>query len=328
VFVFPGQGCQWPGMGQRLSRSEPAFREALVECDAALQPHVRWSLLHLVETGDPALLDDVAVAQPVLFGVEVALAALWRSWGVRPDAVLGHSVGEAAAAYVAGALNLQEAAHAVVAYSRALKAASGTGGLAVSELSPEQATRIAQAYPGRLFYAGSNGPGTTILSGETAALNEIGAAMERKKLFFGRVLLDAAVHSPLVQDVAAAVEDELRSLHPRPAAIPLYSSVTGERQAGGDFGPAYWVRNLREPIRFGEAIQVLLRGGPALFVEVGPHPVLAPSVEAAIRRYAPDQAEAFLTLVSCRRGMDEQLVMRSALQMLQARSVAVDRLYN
>lgn len=263
------------------------------------------------------MVTDVAIGQPVLFAMEVALAALWQSWGVRPDVVVGHSIGEAAAAYLAGVLDLAEAAHVVVAYSRGLKQATGTGNLALTELSPEQAHRIAQVYAGRLFYAGSNGPGMVLLSGETAAMTEIGAALERRQVFFGRVQLDAAVHSPLVRNLAEKLKEDLHDLQPKRATLPLYSSVTGERQQAGDYGPTYWARNMQAPIRFAEAIQQMLCGGPTFFVEVGPHPVLLPSVERAIRHYAPEAPAAFQTFASSRRGADEQSVMRHTLRRLQ-----------
>ena len=187
VFVFSGQGSQWFGMGRTLLHDEPVFREVIEQCELALRPHTDWSLIAELDAtdADQARLNDVDVVQPALFAVQVALASLWRSWGVEPDAVVGHSMGEVAAAYVAGALNLEDAALVICTRSKLVKRTVGLGAMASVELSIDDAGRAIAGYEDRVSIAVSTSPTSTVLSGDPAALTEILEQLQGREVFAG-----------------------------------------------------------------------------------------------------------------------------------------------
>ena len=292
AFVFPGQGSQWPGMAVELLETAPVFVAAIADCQAALAPHVPWTLTEVLRSGrgshmgpEAGLLERVDVVQPVLWAVMVSLAALWRSFGVEPAAVVGHSQGEIAAACVAGALTVPDAAKIVVLRSRALLAVCGKGGMASVPLpSAEVRTRLA-AYDGRLGIAADNGPASTVVSGDVDALDRLLADCQDDGVNARRIAVDYASHSSHVDQVRDVLLADLADIRPRAAGVPFYSTVTGEQIDTLSLDADYWFRNLREPVRFGPVIQALAGRGFGVFVEAGPHPVvaggIAESVEAA-----------------------------------------------
>jgi epothilone polyketide synthase D len=277
VFVFPGQGSQWAGMGRELLEREPVFKRALERCAEAFAPHVDWSLLDEVRA--EVFSERMDIVQPALFAMEVGLAALWRSWGLVPDAVVGHSMGEVAAAHVAGALSLEDAARIICRRSKLLNGVSGRGAMAVVELGMKEARERLRGLENRLSVAVSNGPRSTVLSGDADALEALLAKLEQEGIFCRRVKVTVASHSPQMDPLRAPLLETLSGLQPRQAAVPLYSTVTGEVSGGADLVPSYWVDNLREPVRFWGTVEKLLEDGHALFVEISPHPILLPAVE-------------------------------------------------
>ncbi|WP_323055340.1 MULTISPECIES: type I polyketide synthase [Streptomyces] len=283
VFVFPGQGAQWAGMAVELLGSSPVFAARMAECAAALAPHVEWSLLDVVrgEPGAPGL-DRVDVVQPVLWAVMVSLAEVWRSFGVVPAGVVGHSQGEIAAAAVAGVLSLEDAARVVALRSRAITALAGHGGMVSVAQSADRVRERITAWDGRISLAAVNGPSSVVVSGDPGALAELLAACERDEIRARRVEVDYASHSAHVE----AIEDELARLldgiEPRPGSVPVYSSLTGAELDGAEMGAAYWYRNLRETVEFERATRTALTAGHTLFIEVSPHPVLALGLQGTI----------------------------------------------
>ncbi|MCP2167839.1 type I polyketide synthase [Goodfellowiella coeruleoviolacea] len=273
VFVFPGQGAQWTGMARELLDASPVFAARMAECAAALSAHVDWSPTEVL--GDEAALSDVAVVQPALWAVLVSLAELWREWGVRPAAVVGHSQGEIAAACVAGALTLADGALIVTARSRAIaRTLAGRGGMVAVAAAEDRTRALISRCSGRVALAAVNGPAATVVSGGTTALAEFTAVCAAGGVRTRRVEVDYASHSGQVDLLREELLAALAGLTPRRGEIPFHSSVTGEPLDTTGLDAAYWVRNLRETVRFETVTRRLVDAGLTTFVEVSPHPVL------------------------------------------------------
>nr|WP_309138558.1 SDR family NAD(P)-dependent oxidoreductase [Nocardia cyriacigeorgica] len=279
VLVFPGQGAQWLGMGRQLLDCSPVFAQKMAECDAALSPLVDWSLFAvLAGTEGAPSLERVDVVQPVLFAVMVSLAELWRSVGVVPDAVVGHSQGEIAAACVAGALSLEDAARVVVLRSAALIAVTEQGGMATVSLPVDQVTTLLAGYD-ELSVAAVNGPQATVVSGVAVQLEGFLEACARDNVPARRISVDYGSHSPQVDVLREPLLKMLAELHPTSSHMAFWSSVTGGVLDGTELDADYWFRNLREPVCFQQAAQALLEDGYNVFVEVSPHPLLTVGIE-------------------------------------------------
>nr|UUL70761.1 Malonyl CoA-acyl carrier protein transacylase [Vitiosangium cumulatum] len=310
VFVLPGQGSQWPGMGRELLRQEPVFREAIEQCDEAIRACAGWSVIEELQADEPrSRMRSIEVVQPTLFAIEVALAALWRSWGVEPDAVVGHSMGEAAAACIAGVLRLKDAARVICDRSQLLRRVAGQGGMAVVELSLAQARELLSRKDGRVSIGASNSPRSTVLSGDAVALEEILRELEREGIFCRRVKVDVASHSPQVDPLKEELLHALSRIAPRDTVVPLYSTVTGEPIEGRLLDASYWMRNLREPVLFGNAIERLGGDGYGVFVELSPHPILLPSIDQTLRHGGHEG----VVLPSLRREEPERAVLLESL---------------
>ncbi|MEV0135911.1 SDR family NAD(P)-dependent oxidoreductase [Dactylosporangium sp. NPDC050688] len=280
VFVFPGQGAQWTGMARDLLDGSAVFRASIDACAAALDPYTGWSL-HDALRGAPGAPDPerVDVVQPVLFAVMVSLAAVWRAAGVVPAAVVGHSQGEIAAAYVAGALNLDDAARVVALRSRALSALAGRGGMLSVQLPADALAARLAPYGDRLAVAVVNSPRSAVVAGDPDALDALLAACHADDVRARRVDVDYASHSAQVDAVRADLAGLLAGITPVPAEVPMMSTVTGEMLTGTELDAGYWFTNLRRPVRFADATARLLAAGHRVFLEMSPHPVLATAVE-------------------------------------------------
>ncbi|SEM07181.1 Acyl transferase domain-containing protein [Stigmatella aurantiaca] len=310
VWVFPGQGSQWAGMGRQLLEREPAFRSALEATARAIQPLTGWDAVELLRAPDlAAQLERVEVVQPLLFAMQVALAAQWRAWGVEPDVVLGHSMGEVAAAHVAGAISLEDAARIICVRSAAVATVQGQGGMALVELGREEAEARLRGYEDRLAVAADNGPRTSVLSGDLKALEEVLVGLERDGVFCRKVKVTYGSHSPQMDALKAPLLAELAGVTPRRAQVTMISSVTGQRVAGEELTAAYWVNNLREPVCFWGAVQALAREGCASFLEVSPHPVLLPAIREGLSSLGVEAAD----LPTLRRDDDESVSMLATL---------------
>jgi acyl transferase domain-containing protein/acyl carrier protein len=316
AFVFPGQGGQWPGMARDLL-AIPAFRDALAACDAALRPEVGWSLLESIERASP--LDCIDVVQPMLFGVEVALAALWRSFGVEPEAVIGHSMGEVAAAHVAGALSLEDAARIIARRSRLLRRTAGRGAMAVLELGLVETEAAIAPVAAEVSVAASNSPRSTVISGAPDAVASVLATLEGRGIFCRPVKVDAASHSPQMDPLRAELLDALAGVRPRAGEVPMYSTVTGVRTDGAACNAAYWASNIREPVRFAQALDELVVDGHDLLVEMSPHPTLAIAAAEILRARGRGQI-----LTSLRRDEPGPAALLSSLGSLWAAGGQVD----
>ncbi|MFF5173697.1 type I polyketide synthase [Micromonospora sp. NPDC000089] len=285
VWVFPGQGTQWAGMGRELLESSPVFAERVAECAAALEPWTDWSLVDVLRgDAEPGVLDRVDVLQPASFAVMVGLAALWSSVGVRPDAVVGHSQGEIAAACVAGALSLADAARVVALRSQAIASAlSGRGGMASVALSEQDAVAQLVPWADRVEVAAVNGPSSVVIAGEARALDEALVSLESRGVRVRRVAVDYASHTRHVEDIQDLLAGSLADIDAQAPAIPFYSSVTGEWiQDAGVVDGGYWYRNLRNQVRFGPAVADLIGQRYGIFLEVSAHPVLVQPISEIV----------------------------------------------
>lgn len=306
AFVFSGQGGQWYGMGRELLTQEPIFSHIIDRIDRIIQEYFSWSLKDaLLAEQSELLLEEIDIIQPAIFAIQVGLAEVWKEWGITPDAVIGHSMGEVAAAYVAGILSLEDAINVICLRSQLLKGLRGQGSMLATELSPVQAEEILKGQENHISIAAINGPSSTVLSGDTEKLKAIMNTLERQNLFCKWVKVDVASHSPQMERLRPEMMELLNGLNPQPAQIPFYSTVTGARGDDLTFDTNYWVENLREPVLFSNAMRELLDSGHSLFIEIGPHPILLSSIQPyhpkerllpAMRREEPEREILFRSL--------------------------------
>ncbi|MHC3471303.1 type I polyketide synthase [Streptomyces sp. 7R007] len=318
VLMFPGQGSQWAGMGAQLLDESPVFAARIAACEQALAPHVDWSLTDVLR-GDGREYARVDVVQPALWAVMVSLAAVWEHHGVRPAAVIGHSQGEIAAACVAGALSLEDAAKIVALRGRALRALSGHGTMASLLTDEQQAARLL-AGAEDVTVAAVNSPSAVIVSGPTAQVTAVVAAAGEQGLRARVIDVDYASHSPQVDRITDELTDALARITPRAARTAFYSTVTAAPCDTAALDTSYWVRNLRRPVRFADTVTALLAAGHRVFVEAGPHPVLTPAVEECAD-HAGTPAAVVPTL---RRDRDDQAQLTHALARAWTAGVRVD----
>jgi myxalamid-type polyketide synthase MxaE and MxaD len=323
AFIVPGQGAQWIGMARELLEREPVFRAALQRCDAAARPYNDFSILKQLSAAPDApecALDRIDVIQPVLVAIAIAYAELWRSLGIEPDAVVGHSMGEVGAACIAGVLDHDQAMRIISRRSALMRGTSGRGAMALVELSMEEAQARLRVHEGRVSVAVSNSPRSSVISGDPQAVNEVMSALERDGVFCRLVKVDVASHSPQMEPLAAVLERELQALRPQAGQRPIYSTVHGRRAEPREFDAAYWARNLRQPVMFSQTVGQLIEDGVTIFVELGPHPVLLPSIEQT----AQAKGVAVTTIECGRREEPEHAAFLAALGSLWAAGVAVD----
>jgi len=326
VFVFSGQGAQWAGMGRQLYEQEGVFpkegvfRQKMDECDAALQPYLGQSLLTILsQDEDAALLDQTAYAQPALFAIQVALTALWQSWGIQPTAVTGHSLGEITAAYVAGVLTLVDAVKIIVERSRLMETVAGQGQMAAVNLPPDEVQRYLPDYP-QLALAAVNTTHSVVVSGDSEQLAALLATWQEAGIQSRLLPVNYAFHSPQVTPLANQLARALAGIRPQAAALPLISTVTGQTIRGEQMDAAYWARNMSEPVLLATAVNSLINAGYTDFVEISPHPVLS----LYLRQALDDAGRNGAVTASLRRDRDELLTLLANLGSLYASGYTVD----
>ncbi|HUU58500.1 MAG TPA: acyltransferase domain-containing protein, partial [Phycisphaerae bacterium] len=311
-------------MGRELLGHEPVFREAVERCDQVIRPHAGWSVVsELLADEERSRLGDTEIAQPAIFALQVGLATLWNSWGIAPDAVTGHSVGEIAAAHMAGGLKLEDAARVIVLRGRLMQRATGRGRMASLDGDPGELEDLLRGFRDRVSVAARNGPRTSVVSGDTEAVEAVVRIAEARGIRSRWLPVNYAFHSPQMGPLAEELSASLGTMRPGVAGasmVAMVSTVTAGLLQGADLTREYWAENVRRPVRFSDAVGRLLGEGITTFVEISPHPVLS----ASILECAASQSAAIGVVASLRRGQPDRFTMRAALGALWTRGVAVD----
>ncbi len=311
AFVFSGQGSHFKGMGEGLLKAEPVFRATLEKCDLLFKELSGWSVMEQISSGER--LQQTDVSQAAVFSMQVALSALWRSWGIAPDAVTGQSLGEIAAAHTAGALTLEAAVSVVHHRSRLMKTLAGQGKTAVVGLAPEAAREIIAAWGGELSVAGNSSPESTVVSGSSAAVSAMLATLEQRGIFAQAIAgVDVAFHSPYMESLRGDLEKSLYGIDCEHAQTAMMSTVTGGWLNGNKPDAEYWGRNLCEPFQLAGALSELIREGFDGFVEISPRSLLTGEIRRVIEHA---QAEAAV-FESSRRGDTGSRTMLTSLAAL------------
>ncbi|HRI70517.1 MAG TPA: SDR family NAD(P)-dependent oxidoreductase, partial [Polyangium sp.] len=321
VFVFPGQGSQWIGMGQQLYREEPIFRDALRACDEAIRKEAGFSVIEeLNKPEESSRIHETIVAQPALFAIEVALSALVQSWGIWPSAVAGHSVGEVAAAHVAGMLDLAQATRLVCIRARVMQKATGHGKMVSVALDEHVASNVISGLEHRIGIAAVNDPNSVVLSGDIEALDSLVEKLAQKGVQNRPLRVNYAFHSPQMESLAMEFVTALGVLEVKHGTIPMYSTVTGTIVSDKQLDAEYWRNNIRQTVRFAAAMTLAATEGRHTFLEVGPHPVLALSIEQTLSS-TKTESKIITTL---RRDRHERKQMLTALGLLHVQGCPVD----
>ena len=319
VHVFSGQGSQWPGMGMDLYRTEPLVRRTLDECEALIQEFGGWSLLEEMGRTDRSRLLETRIAQPAIFALQLALTRLWTSWGVAPDAVVGHSMGEIAAACAAGALTVRDAARLVVERGRIMQDATGTGRMTAIEMSVEEAQAALEPYGGELCVATVNGPHSVVIAGPAEPMEKAVAQLKAAGATCLPLGVDYAFHSPAMRPFGDELEELFADLVPAAPTVRMLSSVTPDVEAPV-VDASYWGRNIRDAVQLWPAVDRLLAKRDAVFVEIGPHPTLSRPLNAALshrKRSGP-------VVASLARGKSGPVTMATGLAPLHTAGIPVD----
>jgi acyl transferase domain-containing protein/NADP-dependent 3-hydroxy acid dehydrogenase YdfG/acyl carrier protein len=281
VFVFPGQGSQWISMGKNLIENEPVFKQSLEEINQIFKTYVNWDVFEEINNSQ-SRLNEIDVVQPILIAIQIALANLWISKGIQPDTVIGHSMGEVAAAYIAQKISLQDAAQIICVRSQLMKSLSGKGEMGATDLNIDEANEILKGYEDKLSIAVINSKNSIVLSGDSDALNQVFEQLEQQGKFNRKVKVDVASHSPQMDGILDSLKQKLANITSKHSNIQFYSTVKNKLIINDELDADYWCNNLRKPVQFGNAIQYALQEKNVVFIEMSPHPTLLHAINENI----------------------------------------------
>ncbi|NEQ80322.1 MAG: type I polyketide synthase, partial [Moorea sp. SIO2I5] len=318
AFLFTGQGSQYGNMGTELFETSPTFRHTLEQCAEILRSYLDKPLLDLLyREKDQQLLHDTAYTQPALFALEYSLAMLWNSWGIQPDAVMGHSIGEYVAACLAGVFSLEDGLKLIATRGK-LMSSLPLGGKMAAVGAGESAVREAVASYPKIAIAALNGPENTVISGDGEAISEICKSLEQEGIKTKALQVSHAFHSSLMKPILTEFEQAAKNITYTKPSIPIISNVTGERVKDDIATPEYWLRHILQPVRFADSIQTLHRLGYQVFLEVGPKPVLL----GMGRQLGGENAGVWLP--SLRQGMSAWQQILESLAQLYLQEIPID----
>ncbi|MEV6026119.1 type I polyketide synthase [Streptomyces sp. NPDC052036] len=320
VWVFSGQGSQWPGMARAFLAHEPAFAAALTEVDSLIAEEAGFSVLDLVREGRE--VTGCGRVQPALFAVQIALAATWRAYGVEPAGVIGHSMGEVAAAVVAGALSPREGTRVICRRSALLTRVAGAGAMATVALgrTEVEADLTAAGVEASVSVAVLAAPGSTVVAGAPEPVERLVECWDARGIPARLIAVDVASHSPQVEPLLGELAAALTDLTPRPPTVPFYSTVLEDPRTVPAFDARYWCHNLRRPVRFADAVRAAAQDRHSVYVEVSPHPVVTHAVTGSLRGLVENP----VVLPTLRREDNEQATFRTQLAALHCAGVPVD----
>lgn len=320
VFVMTGMGPQWWGMGRQLFQQEPVFKNTVEQCDQIFQAISGWSIKEaMLAEEEQSRMDETSVAQPANFVLQAALTDLWKSWGIEPDAVVGHSVGEVASAYASGSLSLEDALTVSYHRSRLQQTLAGQGGMLAVGLPESEAESLIEDEP-KVSIAAVNSPTSVTLAGDREALERLAELLEEHDIFHRMLRVEVAYHSYQMDEIRDQLMQSLGALDPKAPSCQVYSTVTASRMEEGGFTAEYWWHNVRQPVRLNDVLKELFRDGYNCFVEVGPHPVLKSSIRECMSEYGVNGN----VISSMHRGKREQSVMTEAFGALFVSGATVD----
>ncbi|MEW6729942.1 MAG: SDR family NAD(P)-dependent oxidoreductase [Acidobacteriota bacterium] len=311
AFVFSGQGSQSLAMGRQLMEQEPIFRAKVEQCDELFRSYSGWSLIEqLYAEQSTSRIDETEVAQPAIFMLQVGLASLLSSWGIHPDAVVGHSMGEVAAAHISGAMDLANAVHTIYHRGRLMQLTARQGGTVALGLSLDDTRDLLTKYAGRVSIAAHNGPKSTVISGDQETLEEIVSIVQKRDIFCQKLRVNHAFHSAQMDPLLPELAESLKEIKPTENLIPFFSTVTAGLLEGHALTAAYWKRNLRETVLFSDTIGTMLEEGYEVFLEISPHSVLTVAISQCINEKGYDA----LAIATMRKGAAERAAILGGLK--------------